>query len=330
MKKIISVVLCITMLLTMMTGCSTSNASSKENNTSTETSKEFTVDKIGVTYVKAPLNVPSMVERSKSMFEEGFKEYNIPVEYSELTAGPDQTAALASGDIQFLNAVGATSVILSAANGADIKIISMYSRSPEAFMMFSKDDSINSPADLKGKTIAGPKGTNLHEMLVAYLKKGGMTINDVNFISMDIPSSLSALEGGSVDVALQAGASAYQLKKDGYHMITNGKGLFDANIVVASSNKFYEENPELVKRFLEIQKSVLDYMDNNYEEIIDIAAKETELDKEAVKEMYKMYDFSMEITDENIESMQNTVDFMLENDMINKSVDIKSLVLDVK
>ncbi len=330
MKKIVSILLCITILLIMVTGCSTGKVSSEDSKLSAEINNESTTNKIGVTYVKSPLNVPSMVERAKGMFEEGFSEYNLTVEYSELTTGPDQTAALASGDIQFLNAVGATSVILSAANGADIKIISMYSRSPEAFMMFSEDDTINSPEDLKGKTIAGPKGTNLHEMLVAYLEKAGMTQDDVNFINMDIPSALAALEGGSVDVALQAGASAYQLKKDSYHMITDGKGLFDANIVVATSNKFYEENPKLVKRFLETQKSVLDYMENNYDEIIDIAAAETEQGREAVEEMYKMYDFTMEITDENIESMQNTVDFMLKNDMIEKSVDIKSLILNVE
>ena len=80
--------------------------------------------------------------------------------YSELTSGADQTAALASGSIQILNAVGGTSVILAAANGADIKIISMYSTSPGAFQLYSADPEINSPEDLKGKTIAGPKGTN--------------------------------------------------------------------------------------------------------------------------------------------------------------------------
>ncbi len=330
MKKSISILLCIVMLLVTVTGCAASNGATNQSSTKVEASEKFTVNKIAVTYVEAPLNVPSMVEKSKKMFEKGFAEYGLPVEYSELTAGPDQTAALASGDIQFLYAVGATSVILSASNGADIKIISMYSRSPEAFMMFSKDDSINSPEDLKGKTITGPKGTNLHEMLLAYLKQGGLTQDDVNFVSMDLPSSLAALEGGSVDVALQAGSSAYKLKKDGYHMITNGKGLFDANIVVATSNKFYEENPELVEKFLETQKSILDYMDNNHDEIIDIASNETEQDKAAVEEMYKMYDYSMEITDENIESMQKTVDFMMGNDMIEKNVDIRSLVLELK
>jgi sulfonate transport system substrate-binding protein len=63
-------------------------------------------------------------------------------------------------------------VILSAANGADIKIIGMYSTSPRAYCLYSADEGINSPQDLRGKTVAGPKGTNLHELLAAYLAAG--------------------------------------------------------------------------------------------------------------------------------------------------------------
>ena len=46
------------------------------------------------------------------------------MKYAEITSGADQTQALAAGDVQVLYAVGATSVILSAANDADIKAVS--------------------------------------------------------------------------------------------------------------------------------------------------------------------------------------------------------------
>lgn len=315
-KKLTAIVLCASLLAMIPAGCSKSKAESK-----------FTVDKITMTYVKSPLNVPSMVDKSKGMFSEGFSAYGLPVAYSELTAGPDQTAALASGDIQFLFAVGDTSVILSASNGADIKIISTYSRSAKPFMLFSKDASISSPADLKGKTIAGPKGTTLNALLVAYLKTGGMTLADVNFISMDIPSSMAALEGGSVDAALLAGPAAYSCEKDGWNVVTTGEGLINSTVVVATSQKFYDENPELVKKFLEIQKSILSWTDDNHDDMIAICAKETELDAAAVEEMYPMYDFGMEITDTDIANMKKTEQFMYDNGMIENRVNIDDLIL---
>ncbi len=306
-----------------------SNATEPE--TAEETEPQFTVGKIGVTYVKSPLNVPSIVEKEKGIFNEAFSKYGLKVEYSNLTSGPEQTQALASGDIQFLYAVGATSVILSAANDADIKIISTYSRSPEAFRLFTgKDSTIQTAQDLKGKKIAGPKGTILHELLAAYLASAGMSEKDVEFVSMGIPDAQAALAGGTVDCALLAGPVAYNMEKDGYRIVTSGKGLVDAVIVVATSNEFYEKNPLLVKTFLEAQDNVQDYMNRNPEEILDITAKETELTIDAVKEMFPMYDFNPEITDDDIASMKKTQQFMRENGMIETEVNIDDLILRVK
>ena len=119
----------------------------------------LSIDHLTVTYVTSPLNIPSIVEKENHIFE---NTLGIPVDYAEITSGADQTQALASGDVQLLYAVGGTSVILSAANGADIKVLNMYSRAPEAFCMYSKDDSLTTPESLRGKVIAGPAGTNLH------------------------------------------------------------------------------------------------------------------------------------------------------------------------
>lgn len=333
MKRILSVLLSAAIAAASFAGCASGGQSSQPETSQPVSSAapEFTVDKIGVTYVKSPLNVPSIVEKEKGIFAKAFEEYGLPVEYSNLTTGPEQTQALASGDIQFLYAVGATSVILSASNGADIKIISTYSRSPEAFRMFAgKDSKIQSAADLKGKKIAGPKGTILHELMVAYLATAGLTEKDVEFVSMGIPDAQAALVGGTIDCALLAGPTAYNMEKDGYKIVTTGKGLVDATIVVATSQSFYDKNPLLVKRFLEAQDQIASYMKENSEEILEMTAKETELSIDAVKEMYPMYDFSTEITDADITSMKKTEQFMKENAMIENDVDIDQLILKVE
>ena len=318
-KRILAVLLVFSMMV--MAACGTD--SEKDN-------QGYTVDKIQATYVKSPLNVPSIVEKEKGFLAESFEEEGIKFGYSNLTTGPEQTQALASGDIQFLNAVGATSVILSASNGADIKIMSMYSRSPEAFMLLTNLDGIDSPKDLAGKKVAGPKGTILHEMLVHYLASEGLTEEDIEFVQMDIPSAQAALAAGEADFALLAGPTAYNMIQDGYQVVTDGEGLVDGTIVVATSEDFYTKNPGLVKKFLQVQKETLQYIDENHEEVMEITAEETDLPVEAVKEMYEMYDFNMEITSSDIESMEKTVEFMKENKMIENDVDIRSLILDLE
>ncbi len=298
-----------------------------EAETEPETEAAESKGAIAVTYVKSPLNVPSIVEKDQQIFAEAFEALGYEsVEYSDLTTGPEQTQALASGDIQFLNAVGATSVILSASNEADIKIISTYSRSPEAFKLFAADDSIQSPEDLRGKKVAGPKGTILHELLVAYLASADMTESDIEFLSMGIPDAQAALAGGSVDCALLAGPTAYNMEKDGFVVVTDGTGLTEATIVVATSGEYAESHPEEVQTFLDAQQDILTYIEENHDAAMEATAKETELTPEAVAEMYPMYDFDMTIKDSDITAMQKTEAFMYENGMIEERVDIESLI----
>lgn len=339
MKKLIALGLAACMTFSLA-GCSgsagkeTAAASAAETTAETsaeaETSAKATadaetsIDKLTVTYVTSPLNVPTIIEKDQGIFE---KELGVPVEYAELTSGADQTQALASGDVQVLYAVGATSVILSAANGADIKVLNMYSRSPKAFCMYSKDESLTTPESLKGKTIAGPTGTNLHELLVSYLAQADMTLDDVNYVNMSIPDAKAGLDGGSVDVALLAGANAYNAEQQGYHLVADGEGLISALIAVATTQKFYDEHPDVIKKLNAAQEEIASYMADNQEAAMETVAATLDLDVDAVKEMYGFYDFSTEITDADKEGFQNTADFMYESGMIENELDVNTLFI---
>ena len=339
MKKLIALGLAACMTFSLA-GCSGSAGketeaasaaeTTAETSTEAETSAEATadaetsIDKLTVTYVTSPLNVPTILEKDQGIFE---KELGVPVEYAELTSGADQTQALASGDVQVLYAVGATSVILSAANGADIKVLNMYSRSPKAFCMYSKDESLTTPESLKGKTIAGPTGTNLHELLVSYLAQADMTLDDVNYVNMSIPDAKAGLDGGSVDVALLAGATAYNAEQQGYHLVADGEGLISALIAVATTQKFYDEHPDVIKKLNAAQEEIASYMADNQEATMETVAATLDLDVDAVKEMYGFYDFSTEITDADKEGFQNTADFMYESGMIENELDVNTLFI---
>ena len=284
----------------------------------------LSVDHLTVTYVTSPLNIPSIVEKEHHIFE---NVLGIPVEYAEITSGADQTQALASGDVQLLYAVGGTSVILSAANGADIKVLNMYSRAPEAFCMYSKDTSLTTPESLKGKVIAGPAGTNLHELLVAYLNTAGMTIDDVQYISMGIPEAKAALDGGSADVALLGGAAAYNASLQGYHLVANGKGLIKAIIAVAVTKEFADAHPDVIAAITKAEEQIMESIQADPEAAYTLAASYLDLTPEAVREMAGAYDFSLAITEEDRVGFQKTADFMHASEMIDEPYDVSGLFM---
>lgn len=309
---------------------SSAEDSSEETSESSGSSQTAAIglDKMVFTYVTSPLNVPSIIERSQGIFADAFGQLGIDVEYAEITSGADQTQALASGDVQVLYAVGGSSVILSAANGADIKIVNMYSRSPKAFCLYTKDETLTTPESLAGKTIGGPVGTNLHELLAAYLATADMSIDDVNYVNMTIPDAMAALEGGSLDVAMVAGATAYQAQQSGYHLVTDGEGLIDATIAVAVTEEFADTYPQLMDTLTAAQEIIADFMENQPDETLKIVAQELDLDTAAVEAMYPDYNFSIEITENDIAGLQRTADFMLDAEMIQQEVDASSLFLE--
>ncbi|MFI3200219.1 MAG: NrtA/SsuA/CpmA family ABC transporter substrate-binding protein [Eubacteriales bacterium] len=340
MKKLIAA-LTIALSLTVLIGCGDDHDHDHETESvTTEVSEEAedqepteenvtteaaSMDKIVITYVTSPLNVPSMIDQQLDIISNKFAEVGVTVEYAEITSGADQTQALASGDVHILNAVGASSVILSAAAEADIKVLSMYSTSPEAFAMYTGDETIQSPEDLVGKIVAGPVGTNLHQLLIAYLATADMTIDDIEYVNMGIPEAKAGLDGGSVDVALIGGATGYVALEEGYVMIADGQGLIDAAIAVSVTEKFYNDHADMVALFLEAQMEIEAYMNDNFDETISIVAEVMDMEEEAILAMYPQYDFSNAINADAIAAFQRTADFMLEADMIEVEVDINGL-----
>ncbi|MEG6522555.1 ABC transporter substrate-binding protein [Desulfotomaculum sp. 1211_IL3151] len=326
MKRISQLIAILILTTLVLTGCGGQQAQPTPSPAQDEPNQPK-VESIKISYVKLPLNVPSIVEKKMGLFEKEFERDHIQVVFPEITEGPKMTAALASGSLDFCNALGGTSAILAAANGVDLKIIGMYSRAPKAFTLMAKDPSIQSVADLKGKKVAGPKGTILHQLLLASLQENNLKAEDVEYINMPIPSGLTALQSGNVAAALIAGPAVPGALASGARIITTGEGLLDATIVIAVSGDFYKNHPDLVQRYLKVHAESLQYMKDKPEEVYAMAAEETNISLADVKQMYDWYDFNPSITDKDIEDLEKTQEFLLQNDMLTNKIDIKELIV---
>lgn len=288
--------------------------------------KEKSLTELNVTYVKSPLNVPSILEKNLNIFGKEFEKDGIEVKFHNLTTGPEQTQALAAGEIDILHALGGTSAILAASNGVELTITNIYSRSPKGFMLLANSDSFNSPEQLKGKKVAGPKGTILHQLLLAYLAKGNMTADDIEFINMGLPESAAALQNGTVDAALLAGPVALGAIKNGTQVVTNGEGLVEGIIVTAAGNDFMKKHSDIVERFVKINEETVKSIEKDFDKTVEVVSAETGLSSDEVREMYKLYDFSPEIRESDITELKNTQDFLIKNGLQEKPIDINSII----
>jgi sulfonate transport system substrate-binding protein len=285
---------------------------------------------IYITYVKAPLNIPSIVEKRKGLFEKEFGPDGIRVNHPEITSGSKQTEAIAAGSLDICNAIGGTSVILAAANGVDLKIIGIYSRAPKAFTIITKSPAIRTVADLKGKKIGGPKGTILHQLLLTALLKNNLKPDQIQYLSMDIAKATAALINGSIDAALCAGPDLLRAQAAGARILTTGEGLIEATITIAVRGEFLRQQPDLVRRFLKVHRESIALMKNQPQKAYEMTTEETGLPLEAVKQMAGWYDFDPRIKPSDIRELKETQDFLLGNGMLEKGVAVEGLIARVE
>jgi len=283
-----------------------------------------------VSYVTAPFNVPSIVMREKGYLDEAFAAHGVKLSHPEITSGAAQTQALAAGELQIASVLGGTSAILANANGADVVVMGAYARAPKAYFVMA---AANGPADiksLKGKKVAGPKGTVLNQLLVAALAAEKMTLDDIEYINMDLPTARAALLAGRVDAVTLAGANATQVEAAGGHIIVNGEGLIAPTTVIGTSRAFAKANPELLKAYFQAHLKALDFMREHPDEALAIAAKDQGISLDEARKQYALYDFDPKMTDTDVSNLDADQAFMMSAGMLETSskIDIrKDLIL---
>ena len=283
-------------------------------------------DAVRITYVSAPFNVPSIIMREKGFLDEAFAAHNVKVESPVITSGAQQTQAIAAGEIDIASVLGGTSAILAKANGIDLKIVAAYARSPKAYFLMTQASGPAILADLKGKKIAGPKGTVLNQLLVSALASQNLTLSDVEYINMDLSAARAALLSGQVDVATLAGNGVVQVEQAGGKALTNGEGFIKPTTVIAVRGAFLEEHPDLVKAYFAAHYKALDFMSQHPDEAMEIAAKEQKISIEDAKKQMPLYDFTPVMTENDVANLTADQAFMIEAGMLQKdsAIDIKA------
>lgn len=283
-------------------------------------------DKIGITYVKLPFNAPAIIARRLGLFEKEFGPDGIAVRMPEMSTGSQQMQAMAAGSIQFASVAGGETAILARSNGIDLKIIAAFSRAPKAFTIMVRNPVIKKLSDLKGKIVVGPKGTVSHHLLIAALRREGLSAADIKFVNMTVPQAQTALVAGSADAALIVGSAIIMAESAGARVLVDGQGLVSGLTVTIVAGSFLKEHPDIVKRYLRVQQQALQYMRMNPSETIKIVAEETQISETSVRKMLPWYDFGSKITPQDIADLIATQRFLKENDLLTDTIDVNQLL----
>ncbi|MGX8701732.1 ABC transporter substrate-binding protein [Caproiciproducens sp.] len=232
MKRALALFLTLAMICTTMAGCGGTADSASSAASSAEGSAAGT-EKSGTTFGLTPLDKPTTLRvgffsgsahsmpfyiADKMGF---FKELNIDVEYESFINGPAMMEVSSNWDVCDVGGPG----VLNGMKNHDVHLIGLCDNELNTALFVRPDsDLAKDPAnpDLwKGKTIILNSGTTLQYMCASYLNSIGSSINDVNIVSMDVTSSLTAFKAGQGDAVCAWNAVAYNADDSGLVRVTD-------------------------------------------------------------------------------------------------------------
>lgn len=189
-----------------------------------------------------------------------FERYGLNVQLESVASGTEAIAFLEQGQID----VGGIAIVTSLWNGwnqgIDVRVFAPGGLEPfvdsPTKVLVRKDlydsGAVTSAADLAGRTVAfaGGPGSGGEYLTAKALEPAGLTIRDVEIISLGNADIPAAFENGSIDAALLGSPYADQVEAAGT-AVAVATDLVPGLMTVAfvGSGKFLNERPEVAKRF---------------------------------------------------------------------------------
>ena len=137
--------------------------------------------------------------KARGLLEKKLQPLGFSVAWTEFPGGPQLLEALNVGALDF-GITGEAPPIFAQAAGAPLLYVANEPPAPRAeAILVPKDSPIHSVAELKGKSVALNRGSNVHYLLVKALEKAGLNYTDVKPVFLAPADARAAFEHGSVD-----------------------------------------------------------------------------------------------------------------------------------
>jgi len=348
--RVLAILLAATMCVASVTGCGKQSADNSsaagteaEDNSAADTADTQTDNKdlreVNVVLDWYPNAIHTFLYTA---IERGyFAEEGLDVKIHFPANDNDALALVAAGKAE-IGMYYQQDVIQAVANqGTGIKSIGAIVQSPLNVILSLKDKNITKPEDLVGKTI-GYGGTVLSEALVKCMMENvGADASDVNMINVGF-ELMSSMTTGNVDATIGClvNHEVPQLEEEGFdvnYFSVSGYGIPNYyEEVFLTNDDLLENEPEVVAGFLRAAKKGFDdfkadpdgclaiLMNNQNEENFPLTQSVEEQSCATLIPLMETEDAAF--LTQTDECWQENIDWMLENQLIDKAVDVSDVM----
>lgn len=271
MKKTLAVAVACGLSLVALGGC----GNSEKADTAKDDAASLDVLDVKFGYI-SDYNGASLVAIAN---EQGlWEKNNLNVEAVSFTNGPLQIQALGTGDLDY-GYIGNGAMWLPATGEASLIMIN---GAGEADRVIAQP-GIKSIKDLKGKKVAIPEGTSGETIVRLALESVGMSMEDIEKVTMDASTVVSAFASGQVDAA----GIWYPLVDTIKAQVPDLQELaenadFPDHMAPSAFVAGVDPDKEKTARVLKVLREANDWRAENLEESVKVTAKFTGSDEAAM------------------------------------------------
>ena len=313
-KRIISFIMISVFALALLTGCGKSDTDKNEQSS----------HMVCIALQPSAAFIPMMIARRTGDLEKALKKQGVRVVWYDFESGPPMNDSIANGETDIC-LYGDVPTVSAIEKGCTREVVGISAQAPDSYAMVVPNNSpIKSAADLKGKKVATTLGSTGHNMVDKYLSTAGLTINDIELVSATPADMPYMVRNGIVDAISVWEPSITRLVDNGdCRILAQGSdcGLEGINTIVGRK-EYCEANPEVVETILKEYKKAADNINDTPDETWEYVAKYLGLEVSQVKSMLPKYRFTVDITKKDIDSLNDTINFLTRIGKLDKSYDI--------
>jgi len=178
-----------------------------------------------------------------------------------------------------------------------------------------KDTGINQPSDLKGKKVGITKKSAGEFFLGTFLAFKGLSVQDVKIVDLTPSEIVDAVVNGDIDAGFTWEPNIFEVKSRlGANAISwPGQSGQDFYFILLTKEKFIEENPQLIERFLQALIRAEEFMKENETEAREFTKTRFNYESSYIDYSWQRHDFTVVLPQALIIAMEDQARWRIKN-----------------
>lgn len=272
-----------------------------------------TVQLIKVTLAQNPVphSALPIIAKKRGFFE----EFGLDVDVKEFTTGKLCFDAMLGGGADFAT-VAETPIMYAGFSKQPIYVIATIEQSPLSVKVIArKDKGVTDPADLKDKPVGTFKGGSAEYFFSQFLKKHGMTFDDVKITYMKPPELVAAAIRGDLAAIAMWEPHIYTVQKaiGEQAVVFTGEDIYTETFHIAVMKEYAGENEATVDKFLRALAKAEAFLKTNEAQAKQTIQQAISIEKTILDHIWPNFRFDLVLEQSILDLIKKEATFAIES-----------------